>query len=156
VEADGGMNVLVTVDDDAVMAALYAVRKETNQGVKEGLRQGVVRHGLPRSKELSPGGHVAAALSAGATTRKAYLQMKVVRGDEALHEFGGVRRDVILPKRAQAVMTPHGPRAAVRGPRRYRAQRFMQRAVEQTRPDVLREAEKAIVELHERHGLQVV
>jgi hypothetical protein len=150
------VDVGIEVNDRATALALRSARRETNAGIREGLKAGVSRHGLPLAKRLSPGGHVAQHLSAGATTRSAYLQMRVIRGDEALHEFGGVRRDIIEPGEGhQAVMTPAGPRRRVKGARRYKARRFMQLAVLKTLDEVTEEAAKAIGEVFQRAGLDV-
>lgn len=149
------LDIGVEVNDRETALALRSARRETNAGIREGLKRGVSLHGLPLAKRLSPGGHVAQHLSAGATTRSAYLQLKVVRGDEALHEFGGVRRDIIEPRHGEAVMTPYGPRRRVRRARRYRAQKFMQRAVAQTIDDVTEEATKAIADTFRSVGLDV-
>lgn len=146
------MKVGVKVDDAQVLAGLKAARRDIDQGVKEGLRRAARIHGLPRAKSLSPSRRIRAALHAGATTRTAYIELKkrdVPFGP--LLEFGGTRRDTLLPRVGKAIMTPAGPRAAVRGHRHYRAQRFMQRAVEQTLPEVLRDAQDAIAEELSHH-----
>jgi hypothetical protein len=144
--------VRVHVEDDRVRAALKAARRDIDAGVKEGLRRAAERHGLPRARLLSPSSRIDRALRAGATRRTAFVEVRTRAVPFAgLLEFGGTRRDVIEPRRGRAVATPQGPRARVRNPRRYRGQRFMQRAVEQTLPAVLRDAEAALVTELEKH-----
>lgn len=139
------MKVEVRVDDARVAANLRAARRNIDRGVREGLKAGVERHGLPRARILAPGERIRKALTAGATTRKAYLQVSLRKAPEAgLLEFGGTVRTIIRPKHAQALMTPFGPRAAIRKPRHYRGRHYLERAVEATLDDVTREAQETI------------
>jgi hypothetical protein len=144
------------IDDANVRRGLAAARREINRGVKDGLRQGAEQIGLPAAKRLAPGHRIREALRAGATTRTAYIEASLRKAPEAgLLEFGGTVRTVLLPKNAEAISTPYGPRAAVRGPRRYRARRYMQRAVKETLPAVEQVAGREIMKVYERAGLEV-
>jgi hypothetical protein len=146
------MKAEVRVDDARVMAGLKAASRDINQGVKEGLKRGAELHGLPTAKRLAPGHRIRAALHAGATTRTAYLEVRSREVPFAgLLEFGGTRRDVLLPKSAKAMRTPYGPRAVVRGPRHYRAQHYLRRAVQRSYAAVVREAQDTLVKLLARH-----
>lgn len=147
------MNVEVHVDDRKVMAGLKGARREINQSVKAGLREAVEREALPVAKQLAPGS-IRSTLRAGATTRAAYLETKDPRA--GLLEFGGTRTDVIEPKAGRrAVSTPYGPRRRVKGPRRYKSQKFMQRTVERTRDDVMEHAKDKVLDTYEKYGLDV-
>ncbi|PTL55752.1 hypothetical protein [Paraconexibacter algicola] len=71
-----------------------------------------------------------------------------------LAEFGGTVRTPIRPKRRAAVRTPQGPRAAVLGPRTYRAREFLVGAVEATDEQTRREVLSEILLDFERAGLE--
>lgn len=144
------------IDDARVRRGLAAGSRQIKQGVKEGLRRGAEELGLPAARRLAPGHRIREALRAGATTRTAFIEVNLRKAPEAgLLEFGGTVRTVLLPKNAQALKTPFGPRAAVRKPRHYRGRHYLGRAVEETRPAVERVAGEEILRLYERAGLEV-
>jgi hypothetical protein len=150
------MKVDLHIDDAHVRAGLKTAQREIGRGVRAGLKRGAEQEGLPRAKLLAPGHRIRSALRAGATTRTAFIEVSLRKAPEAgLLEFGGIVRSLILPKAAKALSTPQGPRAAVRGPRRYRARRYMRRAVEETRPAVERVAGEELVKVYEDAGLEV-
>lgn len=146
------MKAQIIVHDAEVMAGLKASRKEINQGIKQGLKQGAERYGLPTAIALAPGRRIRSGLHAGATTRSAFLEVKTRDAPQAgILEFGGTRRDVLLPKSKQALSTPYGPRVSVRGPRKYKAQRYLKRAVEASLMEVTQEAQRVIGEVFSRY-----
>lgn len=138
--------------------AFKQIRREIGQSVKQDMSEAVAEVALPVAKQLAPG-RVKQLVRAGATTRKAYLEVQrrnaVSRalfpgknGGEtpALLYFGGTRKDVIRargrssrnPRHAAAIQVAPGVyRAAVRGPRRYRPNPFLDRTAALTQDRVL-------------------
>lgn len=135
----------IHVDNAETLAALRMARRQIDRGIREGLKAGAEKHGLPRAKILAPEENIVAALTAGATIRTAYIQMDLrIAPEGGLLEFGGTVRTVIRPVNAKALSLPAGPRAIVRNPRHYRGKHFMQRAVDQTLDAVIEESQQAL------------
>lgn len=127
----------IRVDDNGVARGLAQsvsiVRREANRE----LREGVKRITLPTAQRLSPRktGRLASRIRAGAAGNRGYIENKIPYA--GLIEFGGTRRDVIRPRHGQALSTPAGAFARVSGPRVYRGQHKMQRAIDLSADEVL-------------------
>lgn len=151
------MRVAIVFDDKPAQDAMRQIRKTLNHDTRRALGQAAERIALPAAKAKTPrrSGTLAASLVARSSTRNAYLTTSLTRKQGSrrlgLLEFGGTRRDVIVPKRAKALRLPDGgfvarvgaSKGAVRSllgmatkGRKYRAQAFMYRAVESNRGEV--------------------
>lgn len=129
----GGMTIGIRVDDVAVRDALRRSRRDIYQDVKK-VAQGIAEETvLPTTKRLAPS-VVRANLVVRSTTRGAYLSTNargVKRKITGLLNFGGVVRTVIVPTNRKALYFGGRWVARVDGPRRYKAQSFMERSVDQ-------------------------
>ncbi len=99
------MRIHARLENFETKEALKAGRKLLRDKVKEGLKEAGQRAVLPEAKRAAPA-IVAQALTTKATARGAYLTTIGPRkGDDitGLLNFGGWPRDVIRPKRAQAL-----------------------------------------------------
>ena len=151
-------DVRIVLDDKPAKDAMRQIRKTLNSDTRRALGQAAERIALPAAKAGTPkrSGTLAASLVARSSTRNAYLTTSLTRKQGSrrlgLLEFGGTRRDVIVPRRAKALRLPDGGFVArvggsspgtirrvfgmgARG-RKYRAQGFMYRAVESKRGEV--------------------
>jgi len=151
------MRVAIVFEDKPAKDAMRQIRKTLNSDTRRALGQAAERIALPAAKAGTPkrSGTLAASLIARSSTRNAYLTTSLSRKEGSrrlgLLEFGGTRRDVIVPKRAKALRLPDGGfvarvgaepglvrrvfRIGGRG-RKYRAQGFMYRSVKAVRPQV--------------------
>lgn len=148
------MRVRVRIETAAAQHALLAARKEINRGVKDGLAAIVEEVALPRARATAPvkSGRYRSHIRAKSTTTRAFLEVRTKDVPYAgLLNFGGTRRDIIRPKNAKALRTPMGPRAAVKGPRRYKPSRHLEKVVEQTRAQVMEKAQEKVVAALSRH-----
>lgn len=147
------------------------MRQQIVRGAREDMTQAVREKALPLAVAAAPG-RTKKFVRAGATTRSGYLELARVRGvfpgrrgTEAprVNMFGGVRRDVIEPKRKwsrkgrhhrAAVMTPYGPRARVATPRRYKPNPWMDKVVIVARPRVIARTEELLRHRFNRAGVK--
>ena len=145
------MRLTIRVDSKAVLAGLKAARSDLNKDVKAGLTEVAVTIGVPEVRKAAPNksGKLAGSAKGGAIAQGAYVEVKTPYA--GLLEFGGVRRDVIRPKKGKALTTPAGPRANVSGPRTYKAQHYMARAVAAALPKAKPLMEEAVIRPFRRH-----
>jgi hypothetical protein len=134
----------VTIDADRVSAEFKEARRDINRRTKDGLTRAGERVALPAARRNAgglrvAGRSVAASLTVRSTSRTAYLSSSM-RGKlnraVGLLEHGGTVRTPLLPRTAKAILTPWGPRAAVRGPRTYSGKHFMSDAVSRNHPQI--------------------
>lgn len=154
------MRFAVKIDGaDQASDAFREVRRGMNRGVRDDLKSAVESEGLPTARRLAPG-RIGRIVRAGATSSTAFLEVprrKIFPGRKGaevprmLH-FGGTRRDVIRAK-GYALRTPYGPRRAVTGPRTYKPNPYLYRAVDLTRGRVLAQAERLLGRRFEKAGL---
>ncbi len=146
--AAGPIRLRVVVHDDA-KPVLRRVRRNVRERTAKTVRGLGERVVLPTARRRGRLGPFTSALVVKARGTTAYLTgVNAKQGRKiGLLEFGGVRRDVIRPKRGhRAVMTPMGPRAGVFAPRRYKRRGLITRAVEETFPRFERELGNAILD----------
>jgi HK97 gp10 family phage protein len=152
----------VEINDGPLRAAMQATRRELNQEVKGALLRAAEDVTLPVAKQLAPvsSGALRASLIARATTRTVYLTTSLTKSSGArrvgLLEFGGTRRDVIVPRQRRALAFDGVFAARIATPRTYRAQQFMTRARDMTRGEVAERISNdvaAAIQAHiERHS----
>lgn len=118
------------IEAEGAIADLRAASRKSRQYAQKGLRRGIKDIAVPRARETAPHntGKYASSMKGAVAGLTGYIVSKDARA--GLLEFGGTRRDVIRPHAAQALNTPQGPRAIVRGPRHYRASHSMVKAAE--------------------------
>ncbi len=142
------------------------IRKEIGKSVKDDMKDAVAEVALPVAKQLAPG-RLKQLTKAGATTRSAFLEVERrtaktralfpgPKGGEApsVLYYGGWRRDPLRakrgrsrrnPKHAAAIQVKPGVyRAAVLGPRKIRANPYLDRAGAITRERVLARIQKKL------------
>jgi hypothetical protein len=140
----GGSGLYVTIESNLDKRAdeFKQIRREINRDIDRIVIAAGEATTLPRARQLAPS-FVAPSLTIrrGGRRKTAVLTSRMRASGKGsavgLLEFGGVVRTRITPKHnreghAPALMTPHGPRAVVKGPRHYKAKRFMRRAIDQT------------------------
>lgn len=144
------LTITVKVEDEGVKRALRESRRDIDKDVRRELKDAAEIATLPIARSLGPS-FAASTFAIRAGRRQVSLTTKargMTRRIVGLLEFGGTVRTTILPRRAKALAIPGiGFRAAVRGPRRYRAKRFMQTAAERSRPRVERLVEAKLTAL---------
>lgn len=144
------------VKDEQVRQSLEQARKRLRSELGRVLAAAAEKTVLPEARRRAPRAHgISASLVVRARAAGAYLTT-TKRGKigrlAGLLEFGGTARTHILPTRQRrrrkgrrpAVMTPAGPRYAVRSPRTYRPKLYLTTAVSE-RFDAFTD------EVHERH-----
>jgi hypothetical protein len=155
------VKVRVRFEDFGTRAELKVARALVREGVKEGIKEAGQRAVLPEAKRGAPA-IVSQVLTTKATTGGAYLTTLGPRkGDDitGLLNFGGQPRDVIRPKRKQAlrlrntnivveaVGEPGRPRA------RYKGGHFLEAAISRSVPLMEALAEQKVMEALRRRGL---
>lgn len=138
----------IRFEDEAVLRALNAARRDINSRVKDGLKTAVKEAGLPGAK-VAAASLVAPYLTVGATQTRAFITTrgpKLFDRIAGLQEFGGTVTVPIFPKKALALsVAPGVMRAAVNKPRRYPAQRRISRSVERSLPKIAERARDDVV-----------
>lgn len=117
------------IEAQGTIADLRAAAAQSRRYAQKGLRRGIKDIAVPRAREFAPHGSTGkyeSSMKGAVAGLTGFIVSKDPRA--GLFEFGGTRRDVIVPHAAQALSTPQGPRAAVRGPRVYHATHSMRRA----------------------------
>lgn len=134
--------------DSAMLQAASAAGVEATKGIRAAAKdvalpivRQAVAHKLPGKT------------TAGATAKGAYVQQ--THPGAAIDEFGGVRRDVIVPKNAKALSTPAGPRAKVSGPRVYKKTLVLTHAAQRAREPMEAPTKKALLDAYRKAGFEV-
>jgi hypothetical protein len=151
----GGIAVHFTIDDDAVLAALRACRREINQDVKKCMLDAAQKVSLPAVKAITAPSRSRNTMIARATTRGAYITTRA-RGTErkiiGLMNFGtgasvGIKT-VILPKTKQALFFGGShPVASMSTPRKYKAKRFIEKGIEASLPRFSAHVERQLTKI---------
>lgn len=136
----GAIQITAKVDADRTTETFKRARRDIGRRKKTGLKRAGERATLPAARraarrEAGPAGD---ALVVRARSSHAYLTARSARLGRiiGLHNFGGVVRAPIKPKRGKRAVVVNGqPVAQVTTPRVYQAKHFLERAVEQTLPE---------------------
>lgn len=144
---------------DEARARTKRLRKAIGKDVKQIMKHAAERKIVPAAERLAPS-PARGTITARATTRSVYVTT-TARGKRrrvvGLLEYGGTVRAHIRPRPAKRALAFRGRggqtvfAAVVRGPRTYRAQRFIGRAVDRNRGPVLREIRREIPKAMRRH-----
>ncbi len=156
----GASRTLISIKarDEQARAGLKAARRELNKDTKGLLLDIATRRVVPRARRAAPS-IVASSIIARSTTRSVYLTTRA-RGMNrrifGLLEFGGTVKGVIT----------HGPDVGaihfsagggdvfvqyVKTPRKYKAKGFLRKAVDRERRGFLRELDRKLPGLIQRH-----
>lgn len=138
---DGPIRIKVVVHDDA-KPVLKRVRRNVRERTAKSVKRLAERVVLPAARRRGRLGPYTSALVVKTRSTGAFLTGSSLKKGRAigLLEFGGVRRDVIRPKKgSHAIMTPRGPRSGIFNPRKYKRRGLIMRAVEDTFPAFERE-----------------
>ncbi len=134
--------------EGAFNAAARAADKAATKGIREAARrvalpslQSAVAHRLPGKTQV------------GATQRGAYARQK--HPGAALDEFGGVRNDIIHRSNGKPLRTPDGPRAVVKGPRKYKPANVFVPAVQRLQPQMRRIEQEEVLKAFAAQGFKV-
>lgn len=142
------IRITAVVDDDAT-PVLRRVRRDVRKRTATAVKQLGERTILPAARRRGRLGPFTSRLVVKSRGSYAFLTGSTLKAGRVigLLEFGGTRYDVIRPRRKNkhAVMTPYGPRAAVKGPRRYRRRGLLVSTIEQLYPTYERELLDAIL-----------
>jgi hypothetical protein len=136
------VKIRVKINADRATAEFKQARRDVNRYTREGLKDAGRIAVLPAVKRTSPG-VVRPVLTVGATTRRGYI---TTQGDKTkdritgLLNFGGIVRTVIEPKNKLALTIGNTGlvRANVTKPRRYKGKHFIERGLDQSRPEMER------------------
>jgi hypothetical protein len=127
----------VKVDAEKTTAEFKQARKELNQKVKTGLIRAGERFAMPEARRRAPK-FIASTIVVKSTTRSAYLTTSL-RGKKGrvvgLLEYGGTRKDKIVPTKKKAMTINGGFATTVTAPRTYKGKKFMNTAVEARLPE---------------------
>lgn len=144
---------------DEARARTKALRKSIGKDAKKIMRASAQRRIVPRAERRAPSPAKGTIVARGTTT-SVYVTTSA-RGKRrrivGLLEYGGTVRAWIRPggkKKAIAFRGRGGEQvfvAVVKGPRTYRAQRFMGKAVDQGRNAVLRDIRREMPKVIKRH-----
>lgn len=131
-----------------------AMRKGTADANREAVKGARVAANqvLPQVRS-DVAGKLPGTTRAGATNNGAYFAQ--VHPGAALVNYGGTRTDEILPKNAQALSTPAGPRARVGGARRYRKSLALNNAVQRVIPRMHEPIKQAILKAYAKAGFEI-
>lgn len=137
--AGGTIQITAKVDAARTTQTFKRARRDIDRRKKTGLRRAGERATLPAARraarrEAGPAGE---ALEVKARSSHAFLTGRTLRQGRiiGLHNFGGVVRAPIKPRRGKrAVVVGGQPVAQVTTPRVYRAKHFLEHAVDQTLP----------------------
>lgn len=155
------------VEDDEVREALEQARRRLRRETGRMLAAAAEKTVLPEAQRRAPKSHgISASLVVRARALGAYLTTSK-RGKigrlAGLLEYGGTVRTHILPTRQRrrrqgrrpAVMTPQGPRYAVRAPRTYAGKLYLTTAVSERFRDFTDEVQDKHLEAFAAAGLEV-
>lgn len=129
------LTVRFTVDDDAVLRGLREQRRQMSQDVKRLSLEAGERTTLPVARSMTKPTRAKALVTVKSTTRGAYLTTNGPRKMSrivGLLNFGGTVTTPIVPRGRALKIGPDTFVAHVTGPRRYKGQGFLDRAVDLT------------------------